>query len=83
VVVIQPLAVYEVPERVSTVNPDGIEVIVLVTARKVLLELSGELSVAGPSVTGGDVQLPTEIPKNLMQGRQNFGRPGIGNAKQT
>jgi hypothetical protein len=28
VVVIQPLAVYEVPERVSAMNPDGIEVII-------------------------------------------------------
>jgi hypothetical protein len=63
--------VYEVPERVSTANPGGIEVIVPVTVGRV-----GECS-----VTGGDVQLPAEIPKNLMQGRQNFGRPGIGNAK--
>lgn len=29
----------------------------------------GELSVGGPSVTGGDVQLPREIPKILMHGR--------------
>ena len=32
-------------------------------------ELSGELSVAGPSVTRGDVQLPMEIKKILMHGR--------------
>jgi hypothetical protein len=77
VVVIQPLAAYEVPERVSTENPGGIEVIVPVTVGRVG-ELVGEFS-----VTGGDVQLPAEIPKNLMQGRQNFERLRIGNAKQT
>ena len=38
-VVIQSFAVYEVPERVSTMNPDGVEVIVLVTAGEVPLEL--------------------------------------------
>jgi hypothetical protein len=76
--------VYEVPERVSTSNPGGIEVIVPVTAGRVgelVGEFPGELSMAGPSVTGGDVQLPTEIPRILMQGRENCGRPGIGNAK--
>jgi len=32
-------------------------------------ELAGELSVADPSVTGDDVQVPIEIPKILMHGR--------------
>lgn len=32
-------------------------------------ELAGELSVMGPSVTGGDVQLPIVIPKILIHGR--------------
>ena len=32
-------------------------------------ELSGGLSVADSSVTGGDVQLPMEIKKILMHGR--------------
>lgn len=32
VVVVQAFAVYEVPERVSTTSPDGMEVIVLDTA---------------------------------------------------
>lgn len=31
--------------------------------------LSDELSIAGPSVTGGDVQLPMEMNKILMHGK--------------
>jgi hypothetical protein len=43
-------------------------------------ELSGGLSVAGPSVTGGDVQLPMEMKRILMHGRCHFGRPGKANS---
>jgi hypothetical protein len=40
------------------------------------MELSpGVLSRGGPSVTGGDGQLPIEMPKIRIQGKWNLGKP--------
>jgi hypothetical protein len=59
---------YEVPESVSTVSPDGMVVIVLVTARTGPLEVGAVVDVVtfvSPAPGVADVPYPVEGPKIL------------------